>query len=299
MKYNDEAIKKKVYILSGCGLDSILADLGVPHLQKNFNGTVNSVEIFLLPHIMNNCKPSGVLGAYETALLVFAFVNRIKAAKRDLFQNQPFQLQPYLNDRGLHRSKEVDNRWCLPISHLDRDLKLGSQDLFFENRLKRPVQVRTFITFNSIIHVMLTFFFTFIFKLFYNFSFGEKLSKFFNHDGSTKKLEENILLEMIFVGKGWKEKDFDPNYQFTKPMNKKLVTRVLLPNHGYESSCIGALAAATVILSESSNKPVRGGVLSPASTFSKPNLINMLHKIGLKFEVIKEVERTKRYCRSG
>lgn len=46
MKYDETAKKNGVYIVSGCGWDSIPCDLGVNWLKKNFNGTVSHAETF-------------------------------------------------------------------------------------------------------------------------------------------------------------------------------------------------------------------------------------------------------------
>lgn len=39
LKYHEEAIKKKVYLISSCGADSIPGDMGAIFLMKNFKGT--------------------------------------------------------------------------------------------------------------------------------------------------------------------------------------------------------------------------------------------------------------------
>lgn len=54
VKYNEEAAKKGVYIVSACGFDSIPTDLGVVFLEKEFKGQVNSVETFLDASVVGN-----------------------------------------------------------------------------------------------------------------------------------------------------------------------------------------------------------------------------------------------------
>jgi len=47
LKYDREAQKKGVYILSTCGFDSIPCELGVQYLKKRFGGELNAVETYL------------------------------------------------------------------------------------------------------------------------------------------------------------------------------------------------------------------------------------------------------------
>lgn len=54
LKYNEEAVKNGVYIVSACGFDSIPTDLGVVFLEKEFKGQVNSVETFLEANVVGN-----------------------------------------------------------------------------------------------------------------------------------------------------------------------------------------------------------------------------------------------------
>lgn len=46
VKYNHLAEEKGVYIISACGIDCIPTDLGIRYVEKNFNGKLNSIEIY-------------------------------------------------------------------------------------------------------------------------------------------------------------------------------------------------------------------------------------------------------------
>lgn len=39
--YHDEALKKNIYLISSCGMDSIPCDMGVIYMMKNFSGITN------------------------------------------------------------------------------------------------------------------------------------------------------------------------------------------------------------------------------------------------------------------
>lgn len=40
VKYNEEAEKAGIFIISSCGYDSIPADMGVVYFNKNFKGMI-------------------------------------------------------------------------------------------------------------------------------------------------------------------------------------------------------------------------------------------------------------------
>ena len=46
VKYHKEAEAKGVYIIGSCGFDSIPADVGAMYLQQNFDGDLESLDIF-------------------------------------------------------------------------------------------------------------------------------------------------------------------------------------------------------------------------------------------------------------
>ena len=47
LKYEKEAKEKGIYIVSSCGFDSVIVDMGVRFLKKNFDGELNAVESYL------------------------------------------------------------------------------------------------------------------------------------------------------------------------------------------------------------------------------------------------------------
>lgn len=59
LEYDDLARAKGVYIVSACGFDSIPADLGIQHFEKNFGGEVHSIETFLKAWSEGSTKGAG------------------------------------------------------------------------------------------------------------------------------------------------------------------------------------------------------------------------------------------------
>uniref|UniRef100_T1GDL3 Saccharopine dehydrogenase NADP binding domain-containing protein n=1 Tax=Megaselia scalaris TaxID=36166 RepID=T1GDL3_MEGSC len=90
LKYNEEAAKKNVYIISACGFDSIPNDLGTVFVEKNFNGVVNSVETYLETGSSGN-KSSGAslnYGTWESAVYGLTHAKELKGIRSQLFKDQ-------------------------------------------------------------------------------------------------------------------------------------------------------------------------------------------------------------------
>ncbi|KAK9871274.1 hypothetical protein WA026_011544, partial [Henosepilachna vigintioctopunctata] len=47
LEYHEEAKKAGIYVVNACGVQCLLYDIGVLYLQKQFPGTLNSVDTFL------------------------------------------------------------------------------------------------------------------------------------------------------------------------------------------------------------------------------------------------------------
>lgn len=176
---------------------------------------------------------------------------------------------------------------------------MRSQRHFFDQDQKRPVQMRAYVVFNSLLHIAGIMFVAAIFALMTRFLFGRKLLLahpklfsfgFVSREGPEEATNENTNFEMLFYGQGWKETLAEPTDQFDVPMNKKMIVRVVGNNPGYGATCIALLLTATTILKESSKMPSTGGVFPPGAAFKNTNLIKELQKNGFTFEVVKVEE---------
>jgi short subunit dehydrogenase-like uncharacterized protein len=297
LKYNELAQSKGVYVVTGCGLDSIPADLGVVFLESNFAGTLNSVDVYMKSYSLNKSKPKGAIihyGTYASACHAIGDFGQLRDVRRKLFAKRMPTFKPAIKDRILHSSEASRGGWCLPIIEMDQAVVTRSQRFFYETEKKRPVQMRAYGVFGSF---LLTFGAMFGFAFFAAlafFSWTRKIllahPKFFtggmvSHEGPSIETSKNIVLALTFSGEGWSEKLDD--VEITKPMDKKVVTKVTCPNPGYGTTCICLLVAATCILRESAKMPNQGGVFTPAAAFKNTKMIQELHENGVTFEVIK------------
>ncbi|XP_055622742.1 saccharopine dehydrogenase-like oxidoreductase [Toxorhynchites rutilus septentrionalis] len=302
LQYNEQAREKGVYIVSACGFDSIPADLGTVFLEKQFDGVVNSVETFLESSNKSKSTGGAVLhyGTWESAIYGLAHANELRELRSQLFQTRLPNFQPRLKDRPLvHKSKFVNNRWCLPFPGSDRSVVLRSQRFFYDNDKKRPVQMKAYMAFDSIFHVIAVALIGAIFALMTRTKLGRQLllkyPRFFSvgfasHEGPTEEAMENTEFAISFKGEGWNkdEEMLEPSDQYKVPPNKKLKCKVSGTNPGYGATCVALLLSAITILKESDKMPFTGGVYPPGAAFYKTNLIEKLCENGFKFEVLKD-----------
>lgn len=204
----------------------------------------------------------------------------------------------------IHKSEIVKDAWCVPFPGSDRSVVNRSQRFLFESDKKRPVQMKAYVAFRSLIAVFGVAFVGAIFALFARFSYGRQLLLkypelfsfgFISHEGPKEEKMEKTHFSMTFYGEGWfkEEKLSEPTDQHTTSPTKNITTRVSGINPGYGATCIALLLSATTILNESGKMPGKGGVFPPGAAFAKTNLIKELSKNGFQFEVISSAEKTK------
>jgi short subunit dehydrogenase-like uncharacterized protein len=303
LKYNEQAREKGIYIVSACGFDSIPADMGTVYTQENFEGTVNSVETYLYSYPINKQSLSGGgihYGTWESAVYGLAHANELPGIRKQLFPTRIQRFTPELKDRGvLHKGEVVRSRWSLPFPGSDRSVVMRSQRFFFDHDKQRPVQMRAYVAFESLLQAIGVAFIAVVFGILAKFSCGRKLLLnhpklftlgFVSHEGPKEEANENTKFTMTFYAEGWNEKLAEATDEFTTPINKKLVTRVSALNPGYGATCIALLISATTILKEAEKMPEAGGVFPPGAAFKNTSMIDELQKNGFIFEVIKTEE---------
>lgn len=89
-KYHEMAHRKSSIVIPACGFDSIPADMGVLHLEKQFPGQVNSVECYMTTWVEEDTFEGAVInyGTWQSAVLAMAnddqLVQLRKKQKEDL-----------------------------------------------------------------------------------------------------------------------------------------------------------------------------------------------------------------------
>lgn len=100
IKYHQDAETKCVYVISGCGFQSIATDLGVVFLQKNFKGTVNWVESYMALGGYGYFGGAAMnFGTWKSAVNAVANMNEMKVLQKKLYSSTLPQLTPTLNKK--------------------------------------------------------------------------------------------------------------------------------------------------------------------------------------------------------
>lgn len=295
LKYHEAAKDKGVFLVSACGFDSIPADIGTLFMEKQFNGCVNSVEIYMRIFTEKQYLFAPVMnyGSWESIILIMSNAKQLGTIRKKIYPNGFPKFNPKLKRRFLFHKPSFMNHVCINYPGIDRSVVTRSQRFLYNRNKKRPIQVKAYFAINSIVQMFAGAFVGPLFLLLSQFSFGRYLLKRFNKiislgliskEGPTDEEMKNVKFEFTFNGEGWKE----PRDQYINSMDKKIVTRVNSDYSGYEITCIAFLSAAKTILTETERMPGNGGVLSPGAAFYDTNLIETLKENGLKFEVLEE-----------
>ncbi|CRL03283.1 CLUMA_CG016150, isoform A [Clunio marinus] len=300
LKYDAEAREKNVYIVSGCGFDSIPAEMGTIFLHEKFDGTLNSVEMFLYTNLLEDLIPKARVnyGTWESIIYVFAHYNELRQIRCQLFPTRTPSFEPKMPKHPLiYKSDVVGNRWCLPFPNTDRSVVLRTHRYFYDKCKKRPIQLRSNLVVDSFLHVVAIVLFAAIALIMLTFSCSRKLmlrhSKLFSFglitkEGPKDEINENSYFDLTLVGEGWAEK-FDNEMEDVKlKTNKRLRVQISAENPGYGATCIAVLLSAKTILNETSKIPQSGGVLTPGVAFQHTSLINELQRNGFTFKVLNE-----------
>lgn len=297
--YNEQAEKKGVYVVSACGFDSIPADMGTVFLEKEFDGTVNSVETFL--ETKSNKPDSGAVlhyGTWESAIFGLAHANELRGIRSQLFPTRLPNFQPRLKSRPIWHTSQVGNKgWCLPFPGSDRSVVMRSQRYFYDHDKKRPIQMKAYVNFERFVEMVAVIFFGALFATMARFNLGRQLllkypgvfsGGYVSHEGPSEEMMKHTEFAVYLNGEGWArgQELLEPTDQYKKPPNKQLLAKVSGTNPGYGATCVALLLAATTILNESDKMPSTGGVFPPAAAYYKTSMIEQLCQNGFKFEVL-------------
>jgi short subunit dehydrogenase-like uncharacterized protein len=155
--YNEEAQGKNVYIVSACGFDSIPADMGVVYLQQQFNGCVNSVELYFRVFLKIKMPLFSTIANYatwESIMYFFANSRELKDIRRKLFLHKLPKSEPKLKNRFLlHRSRYAGGIISAPYPGVDKSIVMRSQRHFFKQESKRPVQLKVYFALSTFLQL--------------------------------------------------------------------------------------------------------------------------------------------------
>ncbi|XP_037828459.1 saccharopine dehydrogenase-like oxidoreductase [Lucilia sericata] len=296
LDYNDLAQEKGVYVVSSCAYESIPAEIGVVFAEKNFPGTVNSVELFWENELNYQDKTSKAIlnsGTWDSVVFALQYIFEMMRLQYKLNRGNMPTLRPKLRLKLFpHKSEGLDS-YFIPFPNTDRASVLRSQRLAYDMEKKRPIQFEIYKGFKSCWTAFKLPFYLFFLTIMAQFSCTRNLllkhPKYFTNglmspEGPVAANRKSLEFNMTFKAKGW-TKGSDESL----PPNKEVIVRLTGNDPCYGFSSGSLLSCAKVILQEHKNMPESGGVIPPGIAFAKTQLIEELTRniSGLKFEVVK------------
>ncbi|KAK9871268.1 hypothetical protein WA026_011538 [Henosepilachna vigintioctopunctata] len=301
LDYHKDAEEKNIYIVSACGFNSIPCDMGVLFLQKNFKGTLNSIESFLKFGSDSKSESGSAInnGSWESVVNGLAYAKDLTPIRSKLFANKLPKMKPLLHSSLIPFRNPVGDGWAVLFPGADRSVVLRTQrHLYVHNKL-RPVQVQTYFIIQKFWSLILLTLFGALFYIMTQIECGRRLllkyprifsAGFVDTQEPSEEMINKSWFSITLIGKGWREKFSEPDEQFKEPPNKGIMVEVKGTNPGYGATCICLVLAGIVILTETSKMPGKGGVLTPGAAFRNTSLLDQLHENGETFNLIKEFD---------
>ena len=295
LKYQKEAAEKGVYVICGCGLDSIPCDIGINFTRDSFNGTLDSVESYLI----GIGDVTANVTTWECAVEGFADVANLTKVRRQLYSEQfaePSKIKPKfpIARKGIHKVEEPQFQMvgrAMPFPGADRSVVKRSQManylLFGE---KSMIQMEAYMV-QSLWKTLSWCMMGLWINMFAKYSWGRSLLKnnagfftfgLFRKGGPNKEEIDAGSFSIVFKGLGWKA-DED---QSQRPTHR-IVTQVSGPHPGYPACATCVNQAALTLLQESDRMPLAGGVHTPGTAFRRTTLVDRLNANGIKFAILK------------
>lgn len=298
LKYHKDAEENGVYVISACGFDSLVCEIGILHMMNSFKGQLNSIETYLETDYKGKQQQKGAsihYGTWESAIYSLVHANELRPLREQLYPKRLPNFTPKLKPRPImHKNPEV-NKWCLPFPGSDRSIALRTQRHFYDYDKKRPIQVQTYVAFKSFLHTVTVAFVGLIFGLMTKTSFTRTLllnhPKLFScgmvsHEGPPEDERAEVEFSMTFLGEGWSEVNSVPEEEHTQPPAKKMITKVSGMDPGYGFTCTALILSAVTVLKDASKMPGKGGVYPAGAAFANTSLMTELQSHGLKIEVL-------------
>lgn len=297
LKYHDQARTANVYIVGNVGYDSIPCEMGIQFLQANFNGDVNSVDVFY--NIKFGPEKTKLnFGTFHSLIHHVAHENELKSLRRKLFVNPLPKSNHSINSRSVLTHSSEINKWCIRFPTTDESAVSRTQYYNYHHRKLRPVYTQASSYYMVLPNLFLGILLIIVFPLgllMMKLSWGRRLlinypSFFtlgaFSKKGPSRTQVENSSFETTVVGTGYETKLTNYEDKHTDKPKKKMVVKVSGPEPAYIATPICMIQAALTILQETDKLPETGGVYSPGAAFLNTTLVTRLSKEGISFEVV-------------
>jgi len=305
VKYCLSAEEAGVLVVGSCGSKSLVCELGLQFLQKNFPGELVWTESFGSDSGHSGHSDSMSCMTWDTLLGVMASSRELRRIRKTLFESVFEKKTPkYRHKLKSHsfRSHPL-NGWlvCVPPSYdIDSDVVRRTQTQSYIDNNSRPVQLVSYVTLGSWFRLIPLSLHTLLFGplifLLSSFSSGRSIlscfPRFFSW-GSFSRTGPSITtsnFEVVLVGKGYLTELNTPEEEPVPPPGEVTMSlRIKGPEYAHRtaSSCINQ--AAVTLLKERDKIRFRGGILTPGLVFRETSLRQRIQKHGISFDILNSI----------
>ncbi|GJQ68962.1 hypothetical protein Trydic_g6147 [Trypoxylus dichotomus] len=280
-KYHQPAKEKGVYIVSGCAIDSMAADLGAILIQKKYEGNIDEIESHLcFSEGVSSSGPIANYGTYDSFLRGFGGNARF----RDFLK-----LCTLSSIKDIFVKRRALNAWYILFPASDQSLLNKTQKHMNEVYGQKLTIVKDYLGFSKFGEFFSMILMAPIVLLLSKCDCGRnslrKHPRFFscgNSDfgGPGEQAQKDTEFRVVLVGKGSKK---------SKTQQKKIIADVS-GKDPYALTCTFAVISAIMILTESHKMPDSGGHYSPGAAFANTCVVERLEKYGFKFDMNSKIE---------
>ncbi|URE48156.1 hypothetical protein MUK42_14378 [Musa troglodytarum] len=313
-RYHERAEKAGSLVVSACGFDSVVAELGLMFHSRQWvpPAVPNRVEAYLSVESERSIALN--IGTYESMVVGMANVGRLP----DLRRSRPKSARPVIAGPPPAKGPLIEHNktlglWAINLPSVDAAVVRRTHEMLAEHphglagisesdecaekrklywSTVKPVHFGVKICAKSILGILRLMVTGLFLGLFGMFALGRSiLLKFpsvfslgwFRKTGPTEEEVRSASFIMWFIGHGYSDANL-ASQRGRKP-DTEVITRVSGPEAGYVTTPIILLQCALVVLSERDNLP-KGGVLPSGIVFSHTNLQRRLEENGIFFDVI-------------
>ncbi|XP_022144422.1 probable mitochondrial saccharopine dehydrogenase-like oxidoreductase At5g39410 [Momordica charantia] len=311
-EYHERAVESGSLVVSGCGFDSVPAELGVMFNSRQWVGKSAPSFVEAYVSLESRRRMAVNFGTFESAVLGVANATKLQKLRR----SSPSRPLPAIPGSSPPKGPIVEHKKELGLSAVrlpsaDSSVVRRTLSTLAENpqglrginesteeieqrksfwSSVKPARFGVKIGSKSLVGILRIITVGIFIGLLSQTSFGRRLlltfpSVFslgcFKKKGPSEEQINSASFKMWFVGRGFKDSSGDRNGE----PDMEIVTRVMGPEIGYLTTSTILLQCALVVLSKREAMP-KGGTFTPGIVFGPTDLQQRLQENGIYFDVI-------------
>ncbi|KAJ8724363.1 hypothetical protein PYW08_015837 [Mythimna loreyi] len=260
--FNKAAEDASVLVVPSCGFAAIPAETGMIYLDRQFKGTLHTVECYTNLEIPKRAYiPGRALihnGTWTSLVHVLEHFKEHLALWKELF---PTPIEPEPEEMKKSFFHRHNGETWFPYPGTENESVTMSQRYLYEKAQKKPAHFKAYTTFPLCIHFILVpimylyyylSYFKFFRKLLINFPRLMTIG-YASEKGPSQEMRQDTKYNFVLNGKGW-----DIGADLNTTPTKKMSVKVSGCDPGYDTTSVAIIMCAITILKESSNmaKPI-------------------------------------------